>query len=125
MEQQNNAQESQNMQDMSNMAQNQATQNQVAQNSTNPYYVNGTQQAEQNARPINAQNETPSLFGSFDSSDFLKGALIGAAAGYLLTNEKAQKAIFKTVAKGTQMLQMGVEEMKERFEDAKAEMESH
>lgn len=70
----------------------------------------------------NTQNATNSFLGSLNSQDFLKGALIGAAVGYLLTNEKAQKTILKTVAKGTQMLQMGVEEMKERFEDAKAEM---
>ena len=65
-----------------------------------------------------------SLLGTFDTENFLKGALIGAIGAYLLTNEKAQKAIFKTVAKGTQMFQAGMEEMKERFEDAKAELEA-
>lgn len=69
----------------------------------------------------NTQNS--SFLNSFTTDEFIKGALIGAAVGYLLTNEKAQKTIMKTVAKGTQMLQMGVEEMKERFEDVKAEMQ--
>ncbi|MBN2964417.1 YtxH domain-containing protein [Sulfurospirillum sp. T05] len=62
--------------------------------------------------------------GNFNTNDFLKGALIGAVATYLLTNENAQKAIFKTIAKGTQLFQTGMEEMKERMEDAKAEMEA-
>jgi hypothetical protein len=42
-----------------------------------------------------------------------------------LTNEKAQKAIFKTVAKGSKLFQTGIEEMKERMEDAKAELEAN
>lgn len=70
----------------------------------------------------NTQNAPSSLLSTFNNAEFLKGALIGAAVGYILTNEKAQKTIMKTVAKGTQMLQMGVEEIKERFEDVKAEM---
>ncbi len=81
----------------------------------NPYISQGVNNVE------NAKNN--SLFGSLNNQDFIKGALIGAAVGYLLTNEKAQKTIMKTVAKGTQMFQMGIEEMKERFEDVKAEME--
>ncbi len=72
----------------------------------------------------NTNNANSSLFGSLDNGEFIKGALIGAAVGYILTNEKAQKTLMKTFAKGTQMLQMGVEELKERFEDVKAEMES-
>lgn len=100
---------------------------QMSQNA-NPYYdnANNTPNSTQHhlAQNPQATNDSPSLFGSIDSSEFIKGALLGAAAGYLLTNEKAQKAIFKTIAKGTSMLQMGMEEMRERFEDAKAEMES-
>lgn len=86
-------------------------QNNVVQN---PYINNQPSQ--------NAQTQNSSFLSNFNNADFIKGALIGAAIGYVLTNEKAQKAIMKTVAKGSQMLQMGVEEMKERFEDAKAEM---
>lgn len=82
----------------------------------NPYINNPTESI---SNTINDQ------INNFNTNDFLKGALIGAVATYLLTNEKAQKAIFKTVAKGTQMVQAGVEEMKERMEDAKAEMEAN
>ncbi|MDR1007043.1 MAG: hypothetical protein LBL65_00565 [Campylobacteraceae bacterium] len=57
----------------------------------------------------------------FTGGDFVVGALIGAAVTYVLTNEKASTALLKTVAKGTNFLQAGFEELKERFEDAKAE----
>ena len=67
---------------------------------------------------------TDSVLNSINTNDFIKGALIGAVATYLLTNETAQKAIFKTIAKGTDMFQAGIEEMKERMEDAKAEIEA-
>jgi len=73
---------------------------------------------------INPPLNNPSLFDSFDTSNFLKGAAIGAIGAYLLTNEDAQKKIFKTFVKGTEMFQAGIEEMKERFEDAKAEMDA-
>ena len=81
----------------------------------NPYYNTNNQMT---------TNKSSSLYGDFDTSNFIKGALIGAVGAYLLTNEKAQKTIFKTVAKTTEMFQAGMEEMKERFEDAKAEMEA-
>lgn len=88
-------------------------QNAVAPSQANPYIEN-TANAQDNA----------SILSSLSSADFLKGALIGAAVGYVLTNEKAQKNIMKAFAKGTQFVQMGVEEMKERFEDVKAEMQA-
>nr|WP_315009781.1 hypothetical protein [uncultured Campylobacter sp.] len=61
--------------------------------------------------------------GLFGSNSFITGIVLGAAATYFLTDENAQKKLFKLIAKGTEMFQMGVEEMKERFEDAKAEMQ--
>lgn len=61
----------------------------------------------------------------FDTNKFLIGLAIGAAGAYLLTNENAQKALFKTFAKGSELFTAGIEEMKERFEDAKAEMEAN
>ncbi len=67
---------------------------------------------------------TDNVLSSINTNDFIKGALIGAVATYLLTNESAQKAIFKTVAKGAEVFQSGIEEMKERMEDAKAELEA-
>ena len=70
----------------------------------------------------NAQNGfLDGVFGSNDSGDFLKGALIGAAATYILTNESAQRAIFKGFAKISTLFECGLEELKERYEDAKAE----
>jgi len=86
----------------------------------NPYY---------NTNPINTQTNPQSttmdsLLGSFDTTNFLKGALIGAVGAYLLTNENAQKTIFKTFAKGADMFSAGIEELKERMEDAKAELEA-
>ena len=61
--------------------------------------------------------------GLFGSNSFITGIVLGAAATYFLTDENAQKKLFKLIAKGTEMFQMGIEEMKERFEDAKAEMQ--
>ena len=61
--------------------------------------------------------------GARGGNSFFAGILLGAAATYFLTDENAQKKLFKLIAKGTEMFQMGVEEMKERFEDAKAEMQ--
>ncbi|MDR3345970.1 MAG: YtxH domain-containing protein [Campylobacteraceae bacterium] len=60
----------------------------------------------------------------FTGGDFVVGALIGATVTFLLTNETASKAVLKGLAKGTNFLQSGFEELKERFEDAKAEAES-
>lgn len=93
----------------------------------NPYLNNASNNAQNNAN--NTQNNDSILsslnpFSNLNSADFLKGALIGAAAAYLLTNENAQKSIFKAFNKGSQLFQAGVEELKERYEDAKAESNS-
>lgn len=85
----------------------------------NPYI--GTEPANE-AKNEGGMMPNADLLGSFNSKQFLIGALVGAVGAYLLTNEKAQKNLFKTIAKGTEMFQMGIEEMKERFEDAKAEL---
>ena len=86
----------------------------------------------QNVNPyINQQNSVEplpaapaSILGTFDTQKFLMGALVGAAGAYLMTNEKAQKALFKTFAKGSAMFGAGIEELKERYEDAQAELEA-
>jgi len=98
---------------------------------TNPYIAQDTTNTDlglQNPNPyIDNTTQTTTntnLLGTFDTNQFLLGALIGVAGAYLLTNEKAQKAIFKTVAKGGAMFSAGLEEMKERFEDAQAELEA-
>lgn len=103
----------------------------MAENNTinqNPY-INQPNQAQDvnlvNQNPyINANANTPTGPLGFDTNKFLIGAAIGAIGAYILTNENAQKAIFKTVAKGSALFSAGIEEMKERFEDAKAEMEA-
>lgn len=82
---------------------------------TNPYY---------NAQPVQSVQPNQNTTSSFDTGNFLKGALIGAVGAYLLTNENAQKSIFKTFAKGNDMLGAGIEELKERMEDAKAELQA-
>jgi len=53
---------------------------------------------------------------------FVKGLMIGAAATYLLTNDSVQRAAIKSAVKAWSTLQGGVEELKERFQDAEAEL---
>ncbi|MCP5277761.1 MAG: hypothetical protein H6935_05280 [Thiobacillus sp.] len=65
--------------------------------------------------------QSSSLLG-FANDRFLKGLLIGAAAAYLLTNENVQRTAIKGAVKAWSLLQGGVEEMKERFHDAEAEI---
>ena len=50
---------------------------------------------------------------NLDDSEFWKGALIGAAAVLLLTNESVQNMIFKTGVKAKEAVQSGVEKIKE------------
>ncbi|MGP1580602.1 MAG: YtxH domain-containing protein [Wolinella sp.] len=77
------------------------------------------------ANSANSSNQSSWLNSNgWENGDFLKGALIGAAVTFLLTNETAQKSIFKAFAKATSMMQMGIEELKERYEDVKAELEA-
>lgn len=92
----------------------------------NPYIKNVNSTSNQsNLNFQNIQNNQngflDGVFGSNGSGDFLKGALIGAAATYILTNESAQRAIFKGFAKISTLFECGLEELKERYEDAKAE----
>jgi len=68
----------------------------------------------------------PSTFLGLDvsSSTFWTGAALGAGVALLMTSETVQKAVVKTVSKGIAAASAGVEELKEKFEDAKAEVES-
>lgn len=61
----------------------------------------------------------------FSNGDFVKGALIGAAVTFLLTNKGAQNTLMGAVSKGTELFQAGMEELKERYEDAQAAMEAN
>lgn len=65
-----------------------------------------------------AQQHNTSLMGS----SFVKGALIGAAAAYILSNEQVQQSAIKSAVKTWSLVQGGIEEMKERFLDAEAEL---
>jgi len=71
--------------------------------------------------PINSQQTN----NMFLNGDFIKGALVGAAITFLLTNKDAQNTIMKTVSKGSELFQAGMEELKERYEDARAQMEAN
>lgn len=87
----------------------------------NPY-INQQTNVDQNLNPISTSTtQTQSIF---TNGDFVKGALIGAAVTFLLTNKTAQETIFKAASKGSELFQAGMEELKERYEDAKAQMES-
>ncbi len=67
-----------------------------------------------------AQQSSPLL--NFSNDRFLKGLLIGAAAAYLLSNESVQRTMIKGAVKAWSFVQGGVEEIKERFLDAEAEL---
>lgn len=82
---------------------------------------NANNNANQNTQTENFLSSLLGLGNSTPQANFVKGALIGAAAAYIISNPEAQKAIFKGIAKITSLFEMGVEELKERYEDAKAE----
>jgi hypothetical protein len=68
----------------------------------------------------------PSTFLGLDASSatFWKGAILGAGVALLVTSETVQKAVVKAVSKGMAAASAGAEELKEKFEDAKAEVEA-
>lgn len=100
------------------------TQNQQTQNSFGNAF--GSNQSTQTNAQANTTSALSSFFNSGNSQqDFLKGAFIGAVATFILTNKDAQKAIFKGFAKISSLFEMGIEELKERYEDAKAEVDSN
>lgn len=69
--------------------------------------------------------ETSAFLGlDAGSATFWKGAILGAGVALLVTSETVQKAVVKTVSKGMAAASAGVEELKEKFEDAKAEVEA-
>ena len=118
-----NMQNSQNNQYDINIENTRAKNAQTGININQNPYIN--QNVNQNA--IQNINQTPMVpvQTGFNSGDFIKGALIGAVATYLLTNKGAQEAIMKTVGKGSELFSAGIEELKERYEDAKAQMQAN
>jgi hypothetical protein len=57
-----------------------------------------------------------------NNSRFVQGLLFGGVAAYLLSNEAVQHNAIKAAVRTWSALQTGVEEMKERFRDAEAEL---
>ncbi len=114
------------------------TVNQIGANNQTPIYDTNIESTRLNAtsnmnvgqnpyinQPLNVnQQPAQNTQNGFNNADFIKGALIGAAATYLLTNKNAQQTIMKAFSKGTELFQAGMEELKERYEDAKAQMEA-
>lgn len=74
------------------------------------------------ALPAATYPPASSPFFNFSNDRFLKGLLIGAAAAYVVTNEDVQRTAIKGVVKVWSFLQGGLEEIKERFHDAEAEL---
>lgn len=70
------------------------------------------------------ESEKKDIFGNFNTQKFLIGVAIGAVGAYILSNENAQRNLFKAVAKGSELFHTGVEELKEKFEDAKAQLQA-
>ena len=58
------------------------------------------------------------------SSTFWTGAAVGAGLALLVTNESVQKGVVKTFSKMMAAVGGGIEEIKEKYEDAKAEVEA-
>lgn len=91
----------------------------------NPYLNSNQKTSSRIDNKINDfTKDLPFIPENFNTAGFLKGALVGAGVGYILTNEKAQQAIFKAIIKASELFQTGVCELKERYEDAKAEIEA-
>lgn len=71
-----------------------------------PYYT----QPAQNYRQQNSRTH------------YISGLVAGAAFAYLLSNKKVQNSISATGSKAWSMVRGEVEELKERLEDAQAEL---
>ena len=101
-----------------------------------PAAVNATDSLAQNPyinttaapAPLPTAYQTPTqntlLRTGFSTTELLAGAVVGAAAMYVLTNESVQKRLFKGVAMMSDALSGGLDELKERYEDARAEYEA-
>ena len=72
----------------------------------------------------NAAQNLPFVPENFNAAGFVKGLVLGGIVAYVLTNPKAQECVFKAIIKGGELINAGIEELKERFEDVKAELDS-
>ncbi|WP_419765849.1 MAG: YtxH domain-containing protein [Arcobacter sp.] len=87
--------------------------------------INQNPYINQNINPSANNPQQNNSASGFNTGDFVKGALIGAAVTYLLTNKNAQENAFKAFGKGNELFQAGIEELKERYEDVKAQMQAN
>lgn len=69
----------------------------------------------------NAPSQLASWF-NFSNPSYLKGLLAASGTVLLLTNPTVQKAVVRGTVKLWSLAQGGVEEVKEQFQDIKAEM---
>lgn len=76
----------------------------------------------QSVQPINPPVSSTGGERTWLDSQFTRGLLVGAAAAYILSNERVQQSAIKTAVTGWTLLQGSIEEMKERFLDAEAEL---
>jgi hypothetical protein len=60
---------------------------------------------------------------NLDDTEFWKGALVGAAAVLLLTNDSVQNALFKTGAHAKSVVKTGVDRVKDTAKRAKSTAE--
>ncbi|MGE4382351.1 MAG: YtxH domain-containing protein [Arcobacter sp.] len=96
-------------------------------NTQNGININQNPYINQNINPLQTPTQNQMQVANsngFINNDFVKGALLGAAVTYLLTNKNAQETILKAFGKGSELFQAGIEELKERYEDAKAQMQA-
>lgn len=100
--------------------------NSRAQNIQSGANINQNPYINQNLNPLQTPIQNPSTTqnNGFTNGDFIKGALLGAAVTYLLTNKNAQETILKAFGKGSELFSAGIEELKERYKDAKAQMQA-
>ncbi len=91
-----------------------------------PHPAYGYAPAQPHPYPAQTQAHDSGLSSFFNFRDerFIKGAVTGAALTFILTNESLQKNTLKSVIKFWNMLQGGVEEMKERIQDIDAEIKA-
>lgn len=90
----------------------------------NGYNYNNNARSNNFANNPYIANNSNNKSSIFSGNELLKGAVIGALATYVLTNPEIQTKIFKTFAKGAELVSGGIEEIKERYEDIKAEIEA-
>lgn len=87
-------------------------------NSSLPRYQEGADGYEMAAQ----QSSWTQGWLAFNDPGYVKGLVLGAAAAYVLTNPKVQRALVKGAVTLWSSLQGGFEEVKEQIQDIKSEM---